>query len=210
MPATMTYNSLVTDLLAYTERTDTAFTTQIPRLVMMPEWRIATDLKGLGYLQVEQSAFIPGNPVVAKPAFWRETVSFSYNTGTAIVPLLPRSYEYARNYWPQVTGTSPPRFYSDLDFNNWFITPVPDQAYSFEVLSYVRVQPLDGASQTNWLTGNAPQVLLYACMYEAELWLKNYEKAAAFDMKYKEAMTSINREDLRRPKDRSAIIINEP
>lgn len=210
MPAVMTYSSLVTDLEAYTERTDTAFINQIPRFVLLAEWRIATDLKGLGYLQVEQSSFTAGNPVVAKPAYWRETVSFSFNTGAAIIPLLPRTYEYSRNYWPQVTGTAPPRFYSDLDFTSWFITPTPDQNYAFEVLSYVRVQPLDSASQSNWLTANAPQLLLYACMQEAELWLRNYEKASAYDMKYKDALSSINREDLRRPKDRSAIVLNEP
>jgi hypothetical protein len=210
MPSTMTYNSLVSDIENYTERTDTTFVNQIPRFIMMGEWRIATDLKGLGYLQVEQSSFTAGNPIVQKPSFWRESVSFSYNTGSAIVPLLPRTYEYARNYWPQVTGTAPPRFYSELDWNTWFITPTPDQNYSFEVLSYVRVQPLDSSSQTSWLTINAPQLLLYACMLEAELFLKNYEKAASYEMQYKNALSSLNREDLRRPKDRSAIVLNEP
>ena len=210
MPATMTYTSLVSDIEAYQERADTAFTTQIPRFIMMAEWRVATDLKGLGYLQVEQSTFTIGNNTVAKPAYWRETVSFSYNNGTAIVPLLPRSYEFARQYWPQVTGNAPPRFYSDYDFNNWLITPPPDQAYTFEVLSYVRIQPLDSSSQTNWITANAPQVLLYACMIEAQTWLKNWPAAEAWEKKYQEALSGINREDLRRPKDRSEVIINSP
>ena len=172
---------------------------------MMAEWRIATDLKGLGYLQVEQGTFTPASNTVAKPAYWRETVSFSYNNGTTIVPLLPRSYEYARQFWPQVTGSAPPRFYSDYDFNNWLITPPPDQAYTFEILSYVRIQPLDSSSQTNWITANAPQVLLNACMLESQLWLKNFAQSKVWEETYIKSLDSINRENLRRPKDRSAV-----
>jgi len=210
MPATMTYNSLVTDIESYQERTDTNFVNQVPRFVLLAEWRIATDLKVLGYLQVEQGVFTIGNNTIAKPAYWRETVSFSFNTGTAIVPLLPRSYDYARGFWPQVTGTAPPRFYSDYDFNNFLITPPPDQAYSFELMSYVRAQPLDSTSQTNWLTNNAPQLLLYACMVEAQTWLKNWPAVSAWEAKYQESMRGLNREELRKPKDRSEIIIQEP
>jgi hypothetical protein len=210
MPATLNYTSLVADIQSYQERPDTTFVNQIPRFVMLAEWRIATDLKVLGYLQVEQGVFVPGNNTVAKPAYWRETVSFSYNTGTSIVPLLPRSYDYARGYWPQVTGTAPPRFYSDYDFNNFLITPPPDQAYNFELMSYVRIQPLDGTTQTNWLTANAPQLLLYACLVEAQTWLKNWQAVQAWEAKYQEAMRGLNREEFRKPKDRSEIIIQEP
>jgi hypothetical protein len=205
MAATMTYNSLVTDLQAYLERTDANYVNQIPRIIMMAEWRIAADLKGLGYLQVQQGTFTPGNNTLAKPAYWRETVSFSYNNGTAIVPILPRSYEYARQFWPQVTGNAPPRFYSDYDFNNWMITPPPDQAYTFEVLSFVRIQPLDAVTQTNWITTNAPQVLLNACILESMYWLKNFPQAKVWEDTYLKSLSSINREDIARVKDRSAV-----
>lgn len=201
----MTYGSLVSDIEAYQERADTNFINQIPRFVMMAEWRIATDLKGLGYLQVDQGTFVIGNNTLQKPAYWKETISFQYNNGTSVVSILPRSYEYARNFWPQVTGNAPPRFYSDYDFNNWLITPPPDQAYSFEVLTYVRIQPLDTTNQTNWITTNAPQLLLYACLLEAQIWLKNWAVVAEMEGMYTKALRGINIEDLRRPKDRSAV-----
>lgn len=209
MPSTMNYSSLVTDIQSYMERTDTPFVNQIPRFIMMAENRIAADLKGLGYLQVEQSTFIPNNSTVQKPAYWRETVSFSYNNGTTIVPLLPRSYEYAREYWPQVTGSAPPRYYSDYSWDAWLITPPPDQAYTFEVLSYVRIQPLDSSTQTNWLTQYAPQVLFSACMLEASMWLKNPAMADKWEQSYNKLLGGIEQENLRRPKDRSAINLNE-
>jgi len=209
MAQSMTYNSLVTTLQSYQERVDTNFIAQIPTFIMLAEWRIATDLKGLGYLQVEQGTFSIGNPLVQKPAFWKETVSFSYNNGTSVIPLFPRSYEYARTYWPQVTGTAPPRFYSDMDFNNWWITPPPDQAYNFEVLSYVRIQPLDTSTQTNWLTANAPNVLLNACMVEVQKWLKNPAMIQQWEQTYRQSLEGIEREDVRRIKDRSEIRITQ-
>jgi hypothetical protein len=142
---------------------------------------------------------------VQKPAYWKDTVSFSYNNGTTIVPLLPRSYEYARQYWPQVTGNAPPRFYSDYDFNNWLITPPPDQAYPFEVLSHVRIQPLDSSSQTNWLTANAPNVILNACMLEAQLWLKNYQQSQVWQQTYDSSISALEAEDFVRAKDRTQV-----
>jgi|GEM_PF-1114359 len=102
--------------------------------------------------------------------------------------LLPRAYEYCRSYWPDPTQTGNPRFYADYDFNHWLIVPTPSASFPVEIAYYELSTLLDDSAQTNWLTENAPDLLLYACLLEAtpfvmaddriEVWQGMYERAA--------------------------------
>jgi hypothetical protein len=208
MPAVMTYTSLVSDLQTYSERTDGNFVTQIPRLIMMAENRIATDAKILGYLTPMTGSLSIGEFTIAKPNFWRETVSMNFTDGSSNTkPILPRTYEYLRNFWPNNSATpQPPRFYADYDFNNWLIAPPCDQAYTFEIMVYVRQQPLDSATTTNWLTANAPQLLFSACMLEAQLWMKNFDRVTFWKNEYAGALSGFNTEDMQRTVDRNILL----
>jgi len=71
-------------------------------------------------------------------------------------PVLIRRYEYLREYWPDATQTDIPVYYCAYNWDHWLVAPTPDDDYQFEVLYYERLQPLDSANQTNWLTEYAP------------------------------------------------------
>jgi hypothetical protein len=176
MSAVMTYASLVEDIGTYSERSlDTAFVTQIPRLVMLAEQQLAAEWRGLGNMEWVTSAFTAAQPIVAKPALWRETVSWNYGMGVEPadqdrIYLLERSLEYCRTYWPNPTSallSKPPKYYASYDWNHFFVTPTPFAAYPYELGYYTRITPLDDDNQTNWLTEHAPQLLLAACMLQA-------------------------------------------
>jgi hypothetical protein len=213
MPANLTYATLVTDIQTYTERpTDTQLLAQIPRLIMLAENRIAAATKGLGFKTIVQSVMISGavGAIIAKPTYWRENQSFNYTNSTGQrVQVLPRTYEYCRNFWPQSSLTAPPRFYSDYNYTNFFIVPSPDQAYPFELSYYARLTPIDPTNSTSWLTDNAPQVLFRACMIEANAFLKNWDKVEFWTERFNEAMADINREDTRKPQDANVTDANK-
>jgi len=98
-PEALTYDSLVTDIQTYAERSDQEFTDQIDRFIMMAEQRIALEAKGLGFKRVVNGNFVASNPVLEKPERWRETVSLFYvNAAGEFVFLRPRTYEYCRVY----------------------------------------------------------------------------------------------------------------
>jgi len=207
MPATLTYNSLVSDMQTYSERSDANFVAQIPRLVMMAENRIATEAHILGYLTPMTGGLLVGQYAISKPNFWRETVSMNFTDANGNAnQILPRSYEYCRNYWPNPNATKPPRYYADYDFNNWLIAPSCDQNYTYEILCYVRQQPLDTATQTNWLTLNAPQLLVAACLLEAQLWIKNFDRLQFWQAQYDRALAAFTAEDHARDADRNVVI----
>lgn len=205
MAQTLTYATLFSDIQQYLERggvLDTDVYNQIPRFIMYAENRLAVELKGLCGLRVVTSSFVQGVSTILKPVRWRDTVNFSYVNGSGErVLLLPRSYEFCREFWPDATVQDEPRYYADYDFNNWLVTPTPNAVRVFELSYYERVQPLDGTNQTNWFTDNAPQILLQACMLEAMLFLKNDDRIAVWKGEYDRSLQAIVGENKMRQSD---------
>jgi len=209
MATTTTFTTLQQDIRRYLERgftlaSDAIVYEQIPRLINLAERRIARELKVEGLINVVTSTMQVGLAVYPKPDRWRTTVSFNYGINNQYTQLFPRSYEYVRSYWPNRDETSPPLFYADYDYNNWIVSPTPDQAYPFEVLVYQLLPLLDDSNQTNWLTEYAPQVLLYASLLEATPFLKNDERIAVWQSMYDRSAQALNGEDLSKILDRSA------
>lgn len=209
MATTTTFTTLQQDIRRYLERgftlaSDAIVYEQIPRLINLAERRIARELKVQGLINVVTSTMQPGLAVYPKPDRWRTTVSFNYGIDNQYQQLFPRSYEYVRSYWPNRDETGVPLFYADYDYNNWIVSPTPDQAYPFEVLVYQLLPLLDDANQTNWLTEYAPQVLLYASLLEATPFLKNDERIGVWQQMYDRSAQALNGEDLSKILDRSA------
>lgn len=204
--ATMTYDSLVNDIQTYLERTDTATLEKIPQFIMLAEQVIAADLKFLGNLTVAESTLVQGEGVIAKPARWRKTVSMNVTVEGKRQPILLRTYEYIREYWPSPTDTDVPKFFCDYDYQHWLIGPTPDSNYTYEVLYYERVQPLDSSNQSNWFTQYAPQALLYGSLLQAMPFLKNDERMPMWQGNYDHIIEVLKTENVTRVADRQAIV----
>jgi hypothetical protein len=58
--------------------------------------------------------------------------------------------------------------------------PTPSDAQTLEIAYFKRLAALTDSNTTNWLTSNAPDMLLYASLIEAETYLVNPEKAAMY------------------------------
>ena len=209
MPAyVMTYTNLVTDIAQYLERTDTATLDKIPTFIGLTEQKLAARLKILGILTVQTSAMVIGSNIIDKPARWHKTVSMNITVGGRRFPVLLRTVEYLREYWPDPAEQDVPKFYADYDYTHWLIAPTPDVAYNYEVLYYERIQPLDSANQTNWFTIYAPQALLYGSLVEASMFLKNYDKAQAYREELTTILESLVIENKLRVADRQAVVVD--
>lgn len=204
--AVMTYTSLVADIQSYLERTDAATIDKIPTFIMLAEQALAADIKFLGNLRVNESSMVVADPIITKPARWRKTVSMNVTVAGVKTPVLMRKYEYLREYWPNTTETDVPKYYADYDYEHWLIAPTPDDDYTFEVLYYERVQPLDSSNQTNWFTEYAPQALLYGCLLQAMPFLKNDSRVALWQQMYAQYVATLKTEDVVRIADRQAIV----
>jgi len=204
----MTYSSLTSIVLQYLERSDTAVVNAIPTFITLAEFEIAQEIKTLGQLQLVQSQVSIGNPVLQKPARWRKTVSLNITDSSGNKnPVLLRKYEYLTNYWPNNTLTAQPLYYADTDWDHFYLAPTPDQAYTFELLYYERIQPLSSTNQTNWLTQNAPNAMLFGTLLQAVMFLKN-DQRTIFEQKYQEAIQALKTEDVSRVGDRQAVAVD--
>jgi len=204
----MTFDSLVENIQSYLERSDTATLEKIPLFIMLAEQVIASQIKFLGNLTVNTSAMVATQSVIDKPARWHKTVSMNITVAGKRYPVLLRKYEYLREYWPNASSTSVPKFYCDYDYTHWLVAPTPASAYSFEVLYYERVQPLDSTNQTNWFTIYAPQALLYGSLLQAMPFLKNDERMGMWQQQYDLIIQTLKVEDQSRVGDRQAVAID--
>jgi hypothetical protein len=206
--AVMTYDSLVENIQSYLERTDQATIDKIPLFIMLAEQVIASQIKFLGNMTVQSSTMVQGTNIIDKPARWHKTVSMNITVAGKRYPVLIRKYEYLREYWPDPAQESVPKFYCDYDYTHWLVAPTPDAAYTFEVLYYERLQPLDSANQTNWMTVYAPQALLYGSLLQAMPFLKNDERMQMWQAQYSAIMQTLVAEDKLRVADRQAIAVD--
>jgi hypothetical protein len=197
--ANMTYDSLVEDVIKYSERNDESFVTQIPRLIMLTEQAIAAEIKTLIQLNVVDTTLAAGEFVLEKPVRWRKTTSMKING----VPVLNRSMDYVTQYLSESTPGQP-IYYAEYDYDHWGFAPAADQNYPVEIIYYSRIQPLDINNQENLLTREAPQALLYGTLLQAQGFLKNTEKLAVWKQYYTDAINALKGEDGSRIVDRNA------
>ena len=203
--AVMTYDSLVDDITTYLERTDTQTLAKIPQFIMFAEQTIASEIKFLGNLVVVESTMTASENIIPKPARWRKTVSMNISVAGVRQPVLLRTYEYMREYWPDQTKTDVPKFFGDYDYDHWLVSPTPASAYTYEVLYYERNQPLDSSNQSNWFTEYAPQALLYGSLLQAMPFLKNDERIPMWQAQYDKIIAVLQNENTIRVADRQAI-----
>ena len=203
----MTYDSLTSTVLQYLERSDTAVVNAIPTFISLAEFEIAQEIKTLGQLQIVESTMDADNSILQKPARWRKTVSMSVTVNGKKQPVYLRKYEYLKNYWPDADLTDVPLYYADTDWEHWYLAPTPAEAYPFEVLYYERIAPLSSANQTNWLTQNAPNAMLFGTLLQAMQFLKN-DQRVIFQQKYTESLQALKSEDVARVGDRQAVAVD--
>jgi hypothetical protein len=216
-PTYVNYSSLVQDIQRYLERGqssigDPTVFDQIPRLINAAERKLAQVLKLQGMIEVlvDNTGLVAGNPIIAKPDRWRETVSMYYGAGSGNntrTLLLPRSLDYIRNYWPQDNVTDPeqpPLYYGDYDLTHWIIAPTPPVTYPLEVLCYMMPALLCESNQSNFWSIYAPNALLYGALLEASPFLKDDTRIATWQGYYQFELSTLTTQDTDKILDRAA------
>src|SRR5689334_1890948 len=134
--ATMTYNSLVRDVIAYLERSDESTVSKIPTFIENAQERLCRESKNIGLENYVSGNFTPGVWSYQKPANWRRNVTLNFGSGSgnnSRKPIELRAYEYLIAYWPDRTQTGEPKFYSDYSYERFMVAPTPDAAYPYEL-----------------------------------------------------------------------------
>ena len=189
-----TFTELKDAVADWLDRSD--LTARIPDFITLAEARLNRDLR-IRPMEVRSSMeTTSGQRYFNLPGGYLQMRNMQMNTN----PITPLEYitpeMLDRLYGSDTTGK--PRAYS-LIGDEIQLAPIPDSDYTIEMAFYEKFTPLgDGTSGTvtnNWLTLNAPDVLLYGSLLEAEPFIKNDERISLWLNAYNGAIRKLQDAD---------------
>jgi len=189
----MTYDELVTNLRNYTEVDANVFSTSvINTFITMAENRILRDID-LDVFKLEAAGnMTSGNKFLTAPSDILTHRYMMITSGTNQIFLDFRDTSFMKEYWPNGATTGTPKYYSVWDQNTFYVAPTPNANFSVELGYIYRPAQLSPATPTTWISTNAPEALLYACLIQAYSYTKGpLEMLQYFENSYKQAVQGL-------------------
>ena len=202
--AGITYDTLVTQIRNYTETDSNVLTTDIlENIILNAQYRIMRDVP-IDADRVQQTGnLVVGQETINAPAgalFIRGIQVYDSTSATtgANVWLEKKDVTYLQEYVPSTESAKrgQPKYYAmyggatgntDTTSGRIFVAPVPDQTYSFRVHFNKMPATLESSNQTNYISLNFPNGLLYCCLSETYGYLKGpIDMLTLYENKYKQ------------------------
>ena len=204
--AGISYDTLVTQIRNYTEVDSNVLTTDIlENIILNAQYRIMRDVPIDADKKQQLGNFVAGQESINAPAgclFVRGIQVYDTN-GSAITGanrwLEKKDMTYLQEY-QDVTGTSAaqgqPKYYAmfggatgntDTTSGRIFVAPVPNTTYRFRVHFNKMPDTLESGNQSNYISLNFPNGLLYCCLSETYGFLKGpIDMLTLYENKYKQ------------------------
>ena len=94
------------------------------------------------------------------------------------------------------TSSAKPRYYANWDMGTIVVAPTPNAVYKFEIGITKKSPGLSSSNTKTWISVNAPNVLLYACLCEAFKFLKAPNDQQVYEASFQEAISALAQEQL--------------
>jgi hypothetical protein len=163
----------------------------IPDFIALGEVRIYRDLR-IRVMETALSSAISSG-VVALPSGYIE-LKHAYIDGTPVGKLTRKTADWIYRNYPTRSSDSKPLFVAS-DAGNFIFGPYPDSAYTMKGTYYAKLAALSDSNTTNWFTENAPDLLLFASLYEAADHTMDDAAMAKWDARYERVKDKIQREN---------------
>ena len=188
-----TLTTLKQSIQDWTENDETTFVNELDFFIKNAEERILKSVDLDYFRKNVTGTMTSGNKFLEKPSDYLATFSLSYVKDSANVFLLQKDVNYIQEFTPNPSTTGSPRFYSSFDVDTFIIAPTPDSSYAVELHYYYRPASLTtDDSGTTWISTNAPDALLYACLVEAYTFMKGEtDLIQLYSARYGEAITRL-------------------
>lgn len=171
----MTYTELVQAISDMSsENDDPLFQSNIPIFVANAEKRIFQAVKVPNFRKNATSTLTISNKYLTTPTDYLAPWELAVIVDGEYRYLLLKDVSYVREMYPNPTDTTVPKVYSQFDDNTILLGPTPDSAYEVE-LHYFYYPESIVTAETTWLGDNFPNLLQYAAMVEAAVFMKSEE-----------------------------------
>ena len=181
------YSDLKTTIANYLARGD--LTDQIPDFITLAESRLARELRTRKMLVVARTNTVAGEETIGLPSDFLEMRDVHLRT----TPASPVTYLSPNSFYAiaRTTDSGKPLNYTILSSEMQF-APIPDTAYSVQMLYYYKPPVLSNANSSNVFLANYPDALLYAALGEAEPYLMNDARLQTWGALYDRSISTIN------------------
>jgi hypothetical protein len=214
--AGISYSDLVTNIRNYTETDSNVLTTAVlENIILNAQYRIMRDVPIDSDRKQEEGSLITGQETINAPAgalFIRGIQvydSTSDITGNNVW-LEKKDISYLQEYVPstETAKRGQPKYYAmfggatgntDTTSGRMMFAPVPDTTYKFRVHFNVMPATLESSNQTNYISLNFPNGLLYCCLSETYGFLKGpIDMLTLYENKYKQEVQKFANEQVGR------------
>lgn len=193
----MNYSQLLQAITDYTENTETTFVSNIPLFVRQAEERIYRTVMIPELRKNVTASMNASNRFLARPPDFLAPFSIAViDADGDYTFLIDKDVNFIREAFPSIATTGLPKYYAefdgDIESNNspghFILGPTPDANYSVQ-LHYYFDPPSIVESSTSWLGTNAEEVLLYASLINAYIFMKGEaDVMAAYQQSYDNAL----------------------
>ena len=184
------YTDLQASVASYLGRSD--LTTEIPDFIRFAELRLGRELRTRQMLNSATAPMIANDAKVALPTDFLE-IRDLFIQGNPRRPLTYMSPSaFSREARADIIGL--PVFYTILA-SEFKFAPIPDAAYTLEILYYAKPTFLSNANVSNVFLANYPDALLYGSLIEAEPYLINDARSQLWATLYDRAIKNISDAD---------------
>ena len=184
------YTELQASVAGYLGRSD--LTTEIPDFIRFAELRLGRELRTRPMLNSATAPTVANDARTALPTDFLE-IRDLFIQGNPRRPLTYMSPSaFSREARADIIGL--PVFYTILA-SEFKFAPIPDAAYTLEILYYAKPTFLSSSNASNVFLANYPDALLYGSLIEAEPYLINDARSQLWATLYDRAIKNISDAD---------------
>ena len=214
--AGISYSDLVTNIRNYTETDSNVLTTAVlENIILNAQYRIMRDVPIDADRKQQTGNLVAGQESINAPAgalFIRAIQVYDSTSAVtgANVFLEKKDVTYLQEYVSSTESSKrgQPKYYAmfggatgdtDTTSGRMMLAPVPDTTYKFRVHFNKMPATLESGNQTNYISINFPNGLLYCCLSEAYGFLKGpIDMLTLYENKYKQEVQKFANEQVGR------------
>lgn len=187
--AITSYSTLKTAVADWLARDD--LTSYIPDLITFAEARIYREMKVRQMETALSSAIAAG--VLTVPTGYTQ-MKWAYVNGSPTSPLTRVSLEQLYSQYPTRSSGGKPRYFA-REAETFVFGPYPDSTYTIKGVYYKKLTVLSDSNTTNWLITDAPDLILFAALVEAKIFIMDDPRITLWNARYEAARAAITQQD---------------
>ena len=165
---------------------------RITEFISLAEARIARRLRVSETEERSTTTLVAGQEYYTLPSDFISARSIKINSSPVMVLQYKTPAQLSEIYPNSTVGES--KHYTIIG-EEIQLKPAPSSTSTLEIAYFMKLPALSDSNTTNWLTANAPDLLLYGSLMEAEAYLINDPRIPIWKSGFDEAMLEWNKQE---------------